>query len=269
MIAHSSFSRFSIGVPVIATRRRADSVRSARARFVCGFFTSCASSMISRSQSTSASASTSRVAMSYDVTTTSTECALRCSSSFARRSLPVMQMHAQPRREAMHLRHPLPRHAHRAHDERRPERLRPGFLALRHEHRDRLHRLPQAHVVGQDRPDPEIAEHPQPPVPLLLEREQVVPHPRRRPARPEARVLAGEQLVERAVELHRAQLEPRLVGLEARHRPHELDEADDPGAAARGSAARASRRPRAPPASGPRPARPGSSPPRARAAPRP
>ncbi len=53
-----------------------------------------------------------------------------------------------------------------------------------------------------------------------------MPHPRRRPARAEPRVLAREQLVERAVELHRPELEPRLVGLEARDGPHELDEAD-------------------------------------------
>ena len=64
MIAHSSPSRFSIGVPVIASFRRAGSRRSARARFVAGFLTSCASSSSSRSQVTSASVSTSRVAMS-------------------------------------------------------------------------------------------------------------------------------------------------------------------------------------------------------------
>ena len=64
MIAQSSPSRFSIGVPVIASLRRACSRRSARARFVAGFFTSWASSRSSRSHAIAASASTSRVAMS-------------------------------------------------------------------------------------------------------------------------------------------------------------------------------------------------------------
>ena len=64
MIAQSSLSLFSIGVPVIASLRRACNLRSARARFVAGFFTSCASSRRSRSQAIAASASASRVAMS-------------------------------------------------------------------------------------------------------------------------------------------------------------------------------------------------------------
>ena len=64
MIAHSSPSRFSIGVPVIATLRRAGSRRSARARFVAGFLTSCASSSSTRSQVIAARSSASRAAMS-------------------------------------------------------------------------------------------------------------------------------------------------------------------------------------------------------------
>jgi hypothetical protein len=108
----------------------------------------------------------------------------------------VVKVHTQPRREPVHLRDPLPRDAHRAHDQCRPECVAPELLALRLEHRDRLHRLPEPHIVGENRADPEIAEHAQPAVPLLLEREQVVPHPRRRAARAEARVLAAEQLVE-------------------------------------------------------------------------
>ena len=86
--AHSSPRWFSSGVPVIARRRRAGMRRSERARFVCGFFTSCASSSSTRSQAIAASVSTSREAMSYDVTTTSTLLTSSISTSSASRSLP-------------------------------------------------------------------------------------------------------------------------------------------------------------------------------------
>ena len=88
MIAHSSSRRFSIGVPVIASVRRASSRRRARARFVAGFLTSWASSSRSRSQATAASVSTSRVAMSYEVMTTSLARATAASSSPLSRSPP-------------------------------------------------------------------------------------------------------------------------------------------------------------------------------------
>ena len=86
--AHSSLRRFSIGVPVIASRRRAGSRRSARARFVFGFLTSCASSSSSRSQGIAARKSTSRVAMSYEVMTTSDCSAASASAAPASRRLP-------------------------------------------------------------------------------------------------------------------------------------------------------------------------------------
>ena len=88
MIAQSSSSRFSIGVPVIASVRRASSRRSARARLVAGFLTSCASSRSSRSQRISDSVSMSRVAMSYEVITTSLERATSTSSAPVSRSPP-------------------------------------------------------------------------------------------------------------------------------------------------------------------------------------
>ena len=151
--------------------RRAGSRRSARARFVAGFFASWASSSSSRSQAIVASGSISRVAMSYEVTTTSDSAAARR----ARRRQPagaVVEVDAERGREALDLLHPLPGDAHRADDERRAERVGAGLLALGDEHRDRLHGLSEAHVVGEDRADAEVAEHAQPAVAALLEREQ-------------------------------------------------------------------------------------------------
>ena len=76
--------------------------------------------------------------------------------------------------------------------------------------------LPEAHVVGQDPADTEVAEHPQPAVAALLEREQRELHRGGRRQRPEALVAVLEQLGERRVEGHLAELEPGFVSLEAR-----------------------------------------------------
>ena len=141
----------------------------------------------------------------------------------------VVEVDAQRRREPLDLGAPLANDAHRADDERRTERLTASLLALRDEHRDRLHRLAEAHVVGQDRADPEVAEEPQPAVAALLEGEEVELHRGRRRQRAEAPLAVAEQLRERRVERHLAELEPRLVGLEA---GDGADELDDPGARA-------------------------------------
>ena len=141
----------------------------------------------------------------------------------------VVAVHAQRGREPRDLRAPLLDDAHRADDERRAEHARPHFLALGGEHRDRLDGLPEAHVVGQDPADPEIAEHPQPAVAALLEREERELHRGGRRQRPEAVIAVLEQIRERCVEGDLSELEPCLLRLEPRHR---ADELDDPGAGA-------------------------------------
>ena len=143
---------------------------------------------------------------------------------------PVVEVDAQRRREPLDLGAPLADDAHRADDERRAERVvAPPLLALGDEHRDRLHRLAEPHVVGQDRADPEVAEQPQPAVAALLEGEEVELHRGGRRQRAEAPLAVPEQLRERPIERHLAELEPRLVGLEA---GDGADELDDPGARA-------------------------------------
>ena len=232
MIAQSSPSRFSIGVPVSASVRLRGIRRSARCRFVRGFFASCASSSSSRSQATRASSSTSRVATSYDVTTTSLEPAAATNAWPARRDGPWWRWTREPGREAGDLARPLLDDAHRADDERRPD-VGTGLLALGHERRDRLHRLPEAHVVGEDPADPQVAEQPEPAVAALLERKEVVTHPGGRRERPVAALArAGEELVEAVVEadLARARRPPRR----SRGRTTARDELDDPGGARRG-----------------------------------
>ena len=135
----------------------------------------------------------------------------------------VVEVHVQRRREALDLVHPLARDAHRADDERRAERTGAVLLALGDDHRDRLHRLPETHVVGEHAADPEVAEQPQPAVARLLERVELVLHRRRRRQRLEARVPVehpGEPLVER----HLAEHEPVLVDREPRRGADEIDQ---------------------------------------------
>ena len=109
--------------------------------------------------------------MSYDVTTTSL--ADRVDQRVVGEPVAaVVEVDAQRRREPLDLGDPLARDAHRADDERRPERVVAELLALGEEHRDRLHRLAEPHVVGEDRADPEVAEQPQPAVAALLERKR-------------------------------------------------------------------------------------------------
>ena len=113
MIAQSSPRRFSIGVPVRASARPRGIRRSARWRFVRGFFASCASSSSSRSHLDRRRAlSTSRVATSYDVTTTSLA-ARRAHEGRARESgRPVMEVDARDR--ARNARSPAPTAASRS-----------------------------------------------------------------------------------------------------------------------------------------------------------
>ena len=139
----------------------------------------------------------------------------------------VMEVNPQRGREPLDLGAPLADDAHRADDERRPELLRRRFLALGDEHRDRLHRLPEAHVVGQDPAHPEVAEQPQPAVTALLEREEVELHRGRSGEGAEAPVAVAQELCQGRVEGHVAELEAGLVCLEPRDRPDELH---DPGA---------------------------------------
>ena len=135
---------------------------------------------------------------------------------------PVMQVHAQPRREARDLACPLLCDAHRGDDERRRKRMLDA-VTLRHQGCDRLHGLPEAHVVGEDPADPQVAEEAEPPVPALLEAEQVVTHPLGSGEWAIAPVVGtGQERVEVCVEPDLAELDTRLVGLEARDGPDEL-----------------------------------------------
>ena len=172
----------------------------------------------------------SRVAMSYEVTTTSWSCAAAVSSAPVRRSVPWWRWTRSDGAKRAISAHPLLDDAHRADDERRAEGVPPEVLALGRDHRDRLHRLAEAHVVGEDRADPEVAEHPQPAVAALLERKELELHRGGRRTRAEARCSPPSSSVgERRVERDLAELEPRLVGLEPRDG---ADEIDDPGARA-------------------------------------
>ena len=136
----------------------------------------------------------------------------------------MVQVDAQGRRKPLDLPRPLPRDAHRADDERGAERLGAELLPLRGQHRDRLDRLAEAHVVGEDRADPEVAEEPQPAVAALLEREQWLGHRRRRRKRLVVPLVAAvEQRAERVVEDDVAELEPGVLELDARDRPDEVD----------------------------------------------
>ena len=180
MIAQSSSSRFSIGVPVIASVRRASRRRRARARLVAGFFTSCASSSSSRSQRTADSdvdvARGDVVRGDDDVARAGDVDQLGAAEPLTA----VVDVDAKGRREALDLSGPLAGDAHRADDQGGAERIHAVLLPLGGEHRDRLHRLAEAHVVGEDGADPEVAEQPQPAVTALLEREERLRHRRRR-----------------------------------------------------------------------------------------
>ena len=225
MIAHSSSSLFSIGVPVIASRRRASMRRSARARFVAGFLTSCASSRRSRSQRDGRE----RIDVPRrDVVRRDDEVARprHVGELAPAQALAAMvDMHPQGRCEPLRLARPLPGHAHRADDQGRAEGVRSELLPLGCEHRDRLNGLPEAHVVGEDRADAEVAEHPQPAVPALLEREERLGHRGGGPERLEApRFPAGEEIAQRVVERDLAQLQPGVLQLDARDGAHEVDD---------------------------------------------
>ena len=222
MIDHSSASRFSIGVPVIATLRRADSRRSARARFVAGFLTSCASSSSRRCPGDRGEVvpvtGCDVVGGDDDVGRARRVGQLGAGET----EVAVVAVDAQRRREPLELRLPLLDDAHRADDEGGAD---VAVLALGGEHRDRLHRLAQAHVVGQDRAGAEIAEQPEPAVAALLEREQAELHRRRGRERREAALAALEQVGQRSIEQDRAELDACLVGLEPGDGPHEVDDA--------------------------------------------
>ncbi len=137
----------------------------------------------------------------------------------------MVEVNAERRSESLDLPCPLSGDAHRTDDECGAERLVTELLALGGEHRDRLNGLAEAHVVGEDRTDPEVAEEPQPAVPACLEREEGKRHRRRRGQRLEAPfVSAREERAEAVVERDLAQLEPRVLDLDSRDRADEIDD---------------------------------------------
>ena len=136
----------------------------------------------------------------------------------------VVEMDAQGWCEAGDLRSPLLDDAHRTDDERWAECIALEVLALGGQHRDRLHRLAEAHVVGEDRADPEVAEHPQPAVASLLERKELELHRCGRRARAEPLLPVVEERGKRRVERDLAELDTRLVGLQSRDGTNEIDD---------------------------------------------
>ena len=137
----------------------------------------------------------------------------------------VVHVDAERRREPLDLAGPLARDAHRADDERRAERVGAELLPLGGQHRDRLHGLAEPHVVGEDGADPEVAEEPQPAVAALLEREERLRHRGGRAERLVASLVAsGEQRAEGVVERDLAELEPRILELDARDGADEVDD---------------------------------------------
>ena len=73
---------------------------------------------------------------------------------------PVVKMDPEPRREAGDLARPLLRDAHRADDQCRPDVPVVSALPLGDDRRDRLHGLPEPHVVGEDPAHAQVAEQP-------------------------------------------------------------------------------------------------------------
>ena len=227
MIAHSSPRWFSIGVPVIATRRRARSSRSdARALRLPGS---------SRPAPRRAAAGPSWIELQrldvargdvvrrdHDV---DARCALERAPSPASRSLAVMQVHAQRRREALDLVHPLARDAHRADDERRPERSAPNSSRSETSIAIACTVFPSPMSSARIAPIPRSPSSRSQPWPALLEREQLVA------PSPAASAAAGSARRRRAGS--RALVERDLAELEARTRrsrgpttaAHEIDDA--------------------------------------------
>ena len=108
-----------------------------------------------------------------------------------------------------------------------PNASAPNCSRSESEHRDRLHRLAEPHVVGEDRADPEVAEQAEPAVAALLEREQrmviavgVADGWKRRSSPP------ASSVAERSSSDDLAELEPGILELDARDGPDEID--DDP-----------------------------------------
>ena len=125
----------------------------------------------------------SRVAMSYEVITTSLERATSTSSAPVSRSPPWCRW---TRSDGAN------RSISRAHcrvtligqtTSVGPNASAPYCSRSEMQHRDRLDGLAEPHVVGEDRADPEVAEEPQPAVAALLEREQRLGHRRGRAER--------------------------------------------------------------------------------------
>ena len=229
MIAQSSPSRFSIGVPVSASVRLRGIRRSARCRFVARVLRVL---RLVEQQPVPGDVGEQLDVARRDVVRRDDDVARagRVDERPVREARgAVVEVDREPGREAGDLAHPLLDDAHRADDERRPD-LGAGLLALGDERRDRLHGLPEAHVVRQDPARPEVAEQPQPAVAALLEREEVVPHPGGRRERPEAALVRpGEELVEAVVE----RTSPSSTPASSVSSPADgADEVDDAGGAA-------------------------------------
>ena len=158
MIDHSSLSRFSTGVPVSATRRRASSCWTALACAVAGFLICCASSRTTRPHATDVSCSRSRaskrVGREHDVVHASPpgEPLLVVAVAIGA----VMHEHPELGREARELALPVAEHRHRADDERR------AAGRVGEERGDELCGLAEAHVVGEAGTEPEPSEERQP-----------------------------------------------------------------------------------------------------------
>ena len=138
----------------------------------------------------------------------------------------VVHVHAQVRGEPRRLALPVADQRHRAHQQGRV-----GAGRLRRDERQQLDRLAQAHVVGQDAAEAELAEEGQPGQPALLVGPQLAGEAGRGRHRPQPVVgLAGQQIAQPAVGVHpdqrdllvgfaRAQAQPGRQRVRRGHRP--------------------------------------------------
>ena len=241
MIAQSSPSRFSIGVPVSASARRRGMRRSARCRFVRGFFASCASSRSSRSHSTAARVSTSRVATSYEVTTTSLRRAVSANAGPSSRFGPWWTCTSSAGAK---------RAISRAHccvtliglttsvgPTASPLSRSETSVAIA------CTVLPSPMSSARIPPTRRSPSSRSQPWPRSWNAEQLVAHPERRRERLEAPVVdAGEERVEAIVEPDLAELDTGLLGLEPRDARERARRSRARARAARGTGARARRR---------------------------
>ena len=223
MMDHRSVSRFSTGVPVRATRCRARELAQRPGR--PGGAVLHLLRLVQHDPVPRAAGRAPRCRGRPDWYVVSTR-------SVPAVELPpgaVVDLDGQPRREPLDLPLPVAQHRQRAHDQRRWPGSR---LAAQRFQRQQLHRLAQAHVVGQQCADAEPVEEGQPGQPPALVRPQARAE-RRRAARA-AQLLggpAGEQVGQPAGAIDLRHRQRLLLFRQQPDQPQRLTRGHLPGAA--------------------------------------